>query len=204
MRQEVRVVVMLRLAERRFRRGVDFAAHHAGLDRLEGGALNLLDLAEQVFELGVRLAEDRHAREVADIAVVVAAGIEREHVAASPSAAPKARGCGSRPAAIRQYSKVSPRLTSSRLSASANSCLVVPGPWRAITASIESITRSEAVRSFSSSSGVLRARSRSSANRASLSSLSGNALRSAVAGIERQECELGADPARALIPALRR
>ena len=65
--------------------GVDLAAHDAGLDRLHGGALDLLDLGQQVLELGVRLAQDRHAGEVADIAVIVAAGIDREHVALLPA-----------------------------------------------------------------------------------------------------------------------
>ena len=71
---------------------VDVAAHRAGLDRLHGGALDRLDLAQQVLELGVRLAEDRHAAEIADIAVIIAAGIEREHVALAPSSGRTARG----------------------------------------------------------------------------------------------------------------
>jgi hypothetical protein len=50
----------------------------------------------------------------------------------------------------------------------------------AITAIIESITRSDAMRNFFSSSGVFTARSRSSTNTASTISLSGKALRSAV------------------------
>ena len=50
-----------------------------------------------------------------------------------------------------------------------------------MTASIESMTSSDASRSFSNSSGVLRERSRSSTNSASLISASGNALRNAAA-----------------------
>ena len=52
------------------------------------------------------------------------------------------------PAVIRQYSKVSPRLVSSRRSASVNSALVAPGPWLAITAFMELITASEATLSL--------------------------------------------------------
>ena len=71
------------------------------------------------------------------------------------------------PAVMRQYSNVRPRFTSSRRSASTSSSLVAPGPCEAITASMESTTRSEAVRSRSSSSRVLRARSRSNGKCAS-------------------------------------
>ena len=48
------------------------------------------------------------------------------------------------PAVIRQYSNVSPRLVSSRRSASTTSALVMPGPLAAITACMDSITASEA------------------------------------------------------------
>src|SRR5262249_58774796 len=68
----------------RFGRGVDYAPHHPRLDRLHRRALDLLDLGQQIFELGIRLAVNRHPTEVADIAVIVAAGIEREHVALAP------------------------------------------------------------------------------------------------------------------------
>ena len=77
--------MLLRLRDQRLAGRVDLAAHRAGADRLEGGALDRLDLAQQVLELGVRLAQDRHAGEVADIAVIVAAGIDREHVALLPA-----------------------------------------------------------------------------------------------------------------------
>src|SRR5918993_1171059 len=66
------------------------------------------------------------------------------------------------PAVIKQYSNTRPRLVSSRRSASTISCLVTPGPWPPITASMLSTTVSVASRSFRSSSGVLRARSRPS------------------------------------------
>jgi hypothetical protein len=39
---------------------------------------------QEVFELTVGLALDRHSAEVADIAFVVAAGIKRQDVARSP------------------------------------------------------------------------------------------------------------------------
>src|SRR5215470_4078742 len=84
-------------------------------------------------------------------------------------------------------------MVSSRRSASVNSRLVAPGPWPAITASMEAITASEAMRSFFSSSGLFTARSRSSTNRPSTISLLANAERGA--GIDRQERELGTDPA---------
>ncbi len=85
MRQEMHVVVLLRLAHQRIGRRIDVAAHPAGLDRLHGGALDLLDLAQQVLELGIGLAVDRHAAEIADIAVVIAAGVERQDVARLPA-----------------------------------------------------------------------------------------------------------------------
>ena len=72
------------LLHQRLGRAVDHAAHGARLDRLHGGALDVLDLAQEVFELGIGLAVDGHAAEVADIAVIVAAGIEREDVAFLP------------------------------------------------------------------------------------------------------------------------
>ncbi len=83
------------------------------------------------------------------------------------------------PAAIRQYSKLSPRLTSSRRSVSVISALVVPGALCAIVAIMASITFSDAVFSIASSCGDLRRRWRSSTTSASLISLSGIALLSA-------------------------
>ena len=58
---------------------------------------------------------------------------------------------------------------------------MVPAPCLAITACMESITRSEAMRSISSSAGDFTARRRSSTNSASTISASGSALRSAAA-----------------------
>ena len=82
------------------------------------------------------------------------------------------------PAVIRQYSKLIPRFTSSRRSASVSSRLVAPGACLVITASIDCTTRSEASRSMASSSGRLRARSRSSITTASFTFDSGKAPRS--------------------------
>ena len=82
--EEVHVVVVLGLAHQRVGRRVDLAAHGAGLDRLHRGALDGLDLGQHILELGVGLAVDRHAAEVADIAVIVAARVEREDVALVP------------------------------------------------------------------------------------------------------------------------
>ena len=97
---------------------------------------------------------------------------------------------------IRQYSKVSPRLVSSRRSASVTSALVAPGPCLAITACIESITASEAILSFFNSSGVLIERIRSSTNSASVDLAVGERALQRLAGIDRQERQLGADAAR--------
>ena len=57
------------------------------------------------------------------------------------------------PAVIRQYSKVSPRLVSSRRNVSTTSALVLPGGVLPMVASIESSTASEANFSILSSAG---------------------------------------------------
>ena len=72
-RQELDVVVVLRLHHQRLGGGIDLAAQRARAHRLERGALDAFDLGQQIVELGIRLALDRHAADVADIAVIVAA-----------------------------------------------------------------------------------------------------------------------------------
>jgi hypothetical protein len=67
------------------------AGHHlgpggAGPDRGEGGRLHRVDGGEQVLQFGIGLAEHAHAADVADPAVEIAAGIERDRVA-------RAQGC---------------------------------------------------------------------------------------------------------------
>ena len=90
------------LLHQRLGRRVDHAAHGAGLDRLHRRALNVLDLGQQILELGIRLALDRHAAEIADIAVIVAAGIEREDVAFAPIVCSDGARLRLVPAVIRQ------------------------------------------------------------------------------------------------------
>ena len=67
------MIVVLRFRHQRLGGVVELAAHGAGPWRLERRALDALDLRQQVFELGIRLALDRHAADVADIAVIIAA-----------------------------------------------------------------------------------------------------------------------------------
>ena len=68
-----RLIVVLGFLHQRLGGGIDFAAHGAGAYRLHRRALDALDLGQQIVELGIRLALDRHAADVADIAVIVAA-----------------------------------------------------------------------------------------------------------------------------------
>ena len=70
------VIVQLRFLQHRIGRNVNLAAFDAGADRLERCLLDGFDLGEQIFKLGVRLADNAHARQIADIAVIIAAGIE--------------------------------------------------------------------------------------------------------------------------------
>ena len=65
-------------------RGEDVAAAGAGPDRLPRRLLDRLDLGEEILKLGVRLAQDGHPAEVADIALVVAAGVDRHRIALAP------------------------------------------------------------------------------------------------------------------------
>ena len=46
--------------------------------------LHRFDFGQQILKLGIRLAKNAHAAEVADIAVIVAAGIDRQHLAFLP------------------------------------------------------------------------------------------------------------------------
>ncbi|MGY3409958.1 hypothetical protein ACVWZV_006071 [Bradyrhizobium sp. GM5.1] len=85
MGQKLRAVALGDLRELPLGRDVDVAAHGARPDRREGGALDRLDLGQTVLQLGIGIAEHGHAREVADIAVIIAAGIERQHVTLLPA-----------------------------------------------------------------------------------------------------------------------
>jgi hypothetical protein len=82
--EEMQMVVLARAAHQRFRRGIDVSAHGASLDRLEGGPLHLLNLGQEIDELAIGLAENGHAGNIADIAVIIAPRIERQHVALLP------------------------------------------------------------------------------------------------------------------------
>ena len=70
----------------------------------------------------------------------------------------------------------------------------MPGPVLAIVAFMDLTTRSEALRSMASSSGRFLARSRSSTNSASFTSLSASPLRKRRRRVGRQERHLDADP----------
>ncbi len=82
--EEIEMIVVLRFHAQRLGRGVDFPPHSAGAHHLHGGALDALDLGQEIHEFGVGLALDRHAADVADIAVVIAAGVDRHYVALLP------------------------------------------------------------------------------------------------------------------------
>ena len=71
----------LRALRRRWRR---CRRRCARPDRLARRHLDLVHLTKQLLEFAVRLALDRHATEVADIAFVIAAGIKRQDVARPP------------------------------------------------------------------------------------------------------------------------
>ncbi|MGY3649466.1 hypothetical protein ACVWW2_004757 [Bradyrhizobium sp. LM4.3] len=83
--QKLRAVALADLGKLPLGRDVDVAAHGTGLDRGEGGALDRFDLGQAVFQLGIGIAEHRHAREIADIAVIIAAGVQRQHLALLPT-----------------------------------------------------------------------------------------------------------------------
>ncbi len=149
--------------------------------------------AKQIDQLGIGLAQDRHAREIADIAVVVSAGVDREHVALLPALrgrrAVVARTGGDQ--AILERQPAVGFLDLERVGQSP--AWSMPGPCLAITACINSITRSEAILSSSSSAGDFTARSRSSTNSASTISASGRLLLQRGGGVHRQERHLDAD-----------
>ena len=69
---------------RRLASSDDVAAARPGSDRCEGGLLRAVDLGQKVLELGIRLTEHAHPREIADVATEVAARIDRQHLARPP------------------------------------------------------------------------------------------------------------------------
>ena len=83
--EKMDVIVQLRFVQHAVGGGIDLAAQHAGADRLHRRLLDGFDLGQQIDQFGIGLADDPHAREVADIAVIIAAGIERQHVALLPA-----------------------------------------------------------------------------------------------------------------------
>ena len=52
-----------------------------GPDRSARLHLNCVDHTEKILELGIGLAQDAHTAEIANIALKVAAGVEREDIA---------------------------------------------------------------------------------------------------------------------------
>ena len=83
--EEFHMIVVLRFRAQRLGGGVDVAA--PSRRRLIGfiAARWMLSIsAEQIVKLGVGFALDRHAADVADIAVVIAAGVDRHDVALLP------------------------------------------------------------------------------------------------------------------------
>src|SRR5258705_3432434 len=79
--EKVEMRQLLRASRGLFRRRIDVAAARPRANRLARRLLNGLDLAEQVLKLGVRLADTAHAAEIADIAVIIGAGVQRDDVA---------------------------------------------------------------------------------------------------------------------------
>ena len=68
------------------RRGLeDLFAERTRPDRPAGGLLNLLHLAQEILEFMVGRTHDTHAAEIADIALIVTAGIERQDLALFPA-----------------------------------------------------------------------------------------------------------------------
>src|ERR1700678_4009562 len=85
MGQKMQVVVLARSPYQRLRGCANVATHSARLDGAEGRLLDLLDLGQQFVELGIRITQDRHTGDVANIAVVISAGIDGQHIAGLPS-----------------------------------------------------------------------------------------------------------------------
>src|SRR4030081_2316027 len=64
-----------------FRRSVNVAAARPRADRLARRLLNGFDLSEQILKLGIWFADTAHAAEIADIAMIISARLQREDVA---------------------------------------------------------------------------------------------------------------------------
>ena len=73
MGEEFVVVVQVRFLQHRLGRRINLNPIDAGTDRLERGLLGGLDFGEQILKFGVGFAGDAHAREITDIAVIIAA-----------------------------------------------------------------------------------------------------------------------------------
>ena len=145
---------------RRLAGGDDVAPERAGANLGEGGLLHAVDFGQQILKLRVGLAKHAHAGEVADVALEVPAGIDRQHLAGLPGLPEGARLWLAR--ASQAIVELEPAAGLSRRSRSMISALVVPSRAQEMVASIESVMSSDARSSLPSSSGVLIARSRSS------------------------------------------
>ena len=92
--------------------------------------------ARQILQFAVGLAQHGHAREVADIAVIIAAGIERQHVALLPALRrrrPVVAAAAGEQAVFEGQAAIGLRDAAARPTLR----LVVPGPCPAITSSID-------------------------------------------------------------------
>ena len=152
---DVRVRVTAR--RRSSARLADLAPQPSRADRDPGGVLDRAHLRHGV-RLGARRAEDGHAAQVADVAVALAAGVQRR-TSTRPPPGRTARGSCSLPIAV--GSSRTPRRAAppARAGVSASSCFVVPGPAPSTVAAIAATIASAASRSTASSSGRLTARS---------------------------------------------
>src|SRR4051794_9913635 len=81
MRGKIQDVAMRRGFHRRFAGRDDFATRRTRPDDFARYLLDFLDLLQQFLQLGVGLPEDAHTAEVTDVAVKIATGVERHHVA---------------------------------------------------------------------------------------------------------------------------
>src|SRR5260370_41392977 len=70
--------------ERLLCRDIDLASHYARPDRAERCMLDIFDLRKEVFQLAVRFTQYPHAREIADVAVEIPAGIQGKYIALLP------------------------------------------------------------------------------------------------------------------------
>ena len=156
----------------------------------------VLDLAQQVLELGIGLAVDRHAAEVADIAVIVAAGIEREDVALLPALlGRRAVEAGARgDQAIVEGEAAAGLLAPQRLGQLAlGRSRPMLGDHRQHGIDHRFGSDAQLARARL---GLFTARSRSSTNTRVHDLAVGECLAQRAAGIDRQERKLGADPLR--------